>query len=95
MTDPRTTISFDTPTSSPSSYPPQLPQLGSPEIEDRPPLSESDRREMESPMLRDHAPLEPNPTRQLPSGKELEDLIQLYFSSVHRKDFCIIGFGRR
>ncbi|KIW29061.1 hypothetical protein, variant [Cladophialophora immunda] len=73
----------------PSTYNPQRSQINNPDVEhEHPPAAPPQQgRELEGlPPITD-VPLASTPLGQLPTGKELEDLVQLYFSSVHHFGF--------
>jgi hypothetical protein len=80
-----TAATFPHMTSSPSSVPLRLTHVSRDDTEH--PSSPSNQRDetIEASLLGSPAQSRPTPPLgQLPTGKELDDLIQLYFSSVHR-----------
>ncbi|KIX07462.1 uncharacterized protein Z518_02115 [Rhinocladiella mackenziei CBS 650.93] len=73
--------------SSPSPLPQPLSHVRSSETESTSSLSRQGHETTETLQPVDHAPSRPTPLGQLPTGKELEDLVELYFSSVHHFGF--------
>lgn len=82
--DTTTTAAFPRTTLSPSTFPFPLSHVNDSDTEHPSPLS-NQCHGTEASLPINHAPLGPALLGQLPTGKELEDLVQLYFSSVHRE----------
>lgn len=78
-----TTAAVARTTSSPSTDPPPLSPVSS--FHTGPLLPLPNQFRVTETSLPVDALLEPTPLGQLPTSKELEDLVQLYFSSVHRE----------